>query len=92
MKEAVNINGLRIWIDETGQPCCTPGSREDALPRVKEYMERADQWVAAFEVQQEARRKTILTPKQERRIQKLMRLLRCDRDQAIAADRELRDL
>jgi len=83
MKEAININGLRIWVDDAGEP----GTWEDALPRVKQYRDCAEDWINAVETEQEARKKNHLTAKEESQIGKLMKALHT-RDQAIARWRE----
>ena len=88
-KAKINVNGCWIWIDDAGQPCCRPGSLEDTLPQIKQYIDRASEWVDAVEGLQEKWKKEHFTPKQERQIQRLMKLLKYDRDQAITFSREM---
>jgi len=93
MNEAkINVNGQVIWIDDAGQPHCRPGSLVDTLPQIKQGIERATEWVDAVEDQQEKWKEEQLTPEQERQIQKLMKLLKCNRAQAITLSRDGSDL
>jgi len=64
------VNGLAIWVDDQGEPSCSPGSREDAVPRIREFIENAEEWLQAVEDRQRAHEKRDLTSKAKARAAK----------------------
>jgi hypothetical protein len=88
MSAKIIVDGIQIWVED-GAPRCRPGSIEDALPRISKAMELADKWIEAVAAQQRELREHQLTKAEERRVKTLMRILKCNREQAI---RELRDV
>ena len=51
----IHLNRFSIWMDGE-KACCSPGSVEENLSQVLDFIRVADEWVAAVQVAQGARK------------------------------------
>jgi hypothetical protein len=56
----IHLNKFSIWM-EGEKPCCSPGSIEENLTEVFDFIRLADEWVAAVQEIQAARRQELTT-------------------------------
>jgi hypothetical protein len=58
----LNLNRFSIWMDGE-KACCSPGSVEENMSQVLDFIRIADEWVAAVQAVQSARKREPLITK-----------------------------
>ena len=58
----IHLNRFSIWM-EGDKPCCSPGSSEEKVAEVLDFIRVADEWISAVQEQQAAQRKAQLVSK-----------------------------
>jgi len=76
----LHINKDSIWID-AGEPRCSPRSVAETLNDVQQFINNAEEWVAVASQYVDTTRQR--TPKEEKRIRTIMKMLKVDRAGAI---------
>ena len=87
----LQLNRLTIWMD--GEvPCCSPGVVEEHVSQVLDNVRVAEGWITAVQDLLAARRKNVLSPKEEKRVAQTMTDLGISREKAIELLRENFDI
>lgn len=58
----IHLNRFSIWM-EGEKACCSPGSVEENMSQVLDFIRVADEWVAAVQAAQFARKQESLVPR-----------------------------
>jgi hypothetical protein len=58
----IHLNRFSIWM-EGDKPCCSPGSSDEKVAEVLDFIRVADEWITAVQEQQAAQRKAQLVSK-----------------------------